>query len=109
MAEIASAHVSIFPKFAPGFSDGIKKEVGAAGTKGGTSFSKGFGASATKGMGSAMTGVKAGIVGLLASVSVGAAVAGFKEVTGAASDLSETVNKSRVIFGAQAAGMEKWA
>lgn len=115
MAEIASAHVSIYPKFASGFADGVKKEVGTAGTKGGTAFSTGFnkavgGKSGGGGLGgAAIGGLKAGLIGLAATVSFGAISAGFQNVTGAASDLSETVNKSKVIFGDQFTAMDAWA
>ena len=109
MAEIASAHVTIFPKFANGFASGIKKEVSDAGDQGGKGFLKGFAGSASKGMRSAMGGIKAGLLGLVAAVSFGAIKSGFDDVTGAASDLYETVNKAKVIFGDQAAGMEAWA
>ena len=41
MGEIAASYVTIYPKFASGFSSGITSEVGAAGTKSGTMFSSG--------------------------------------------------------------------
>lgn len=113
MAEIASAHVTIYPKFASGFSDGVKSEVGKAGDAGGKAFNKGFtGVVGGKGRGGAtavLGGLKAGLVGLAAKVTVGALADGFRSVTTAASDLNETVNKSKAIFGEQYAAVDSWA
>jgi len=104
MGEIAASYVTIYPKFASGFSSGITSEVGAAGTKSGTMFSTGFGKTASKGFGL----VKAGLIGLLASFTIAPIIDGFKDATGAASDLSETVNKAQVIFGDQFGVMDQW-
>lgn len=113
MAEIASAHVTIYPKFASGFASGIKNEVGQVGTKAGVDFDDGFakgaGGGKTGKSAAVFTGLKAGIAGIVASASIGAAVAGFTKLTGAASDLNETVNKSKVIFGDQYGAVETWA
>lgn len=113
MAEIASAHVTIYPKFASGFSAGVKGEVGKAGDAGGKAFNKGFaGVVGGKGKGgakAALGGLKAGLVGLAATVSVGALASGFRSVTTAASDLNETVNKSKAIFGDNYAAVDSWA
>ncbi len=117
MAEIASAHVTIYPKFSDGFASGVKREVGDAGDKAGRSFSDGFGkATGAKGgkgggglLGGAAMGIKAGLIGIAAGVSFGALTSGFQSLTGAASDLNETVNKSQTIFGANYGTVEKWA
>jgi hypothetical protein len=114
VAEIASAHVSIYPKFAEGaFKSGLKSQLATAGTQGGAQFNTGFNKAIggkSGGLGAmAIGGLKAGLVGLAASASFGAISGGFASVTGAASDLSETVNKSKVIFGDNYAAMDAWA
>ncbi len=114
MAEIASAHVSIYPKFQEGaFKSGLKSQMATAGTAGGTQFSTGFNKAIggkSGGLGTmAIGGLKAGLVGLAATASFGAIAGGFKDVTGAASDLNETVNKSKVIFGENYTAMDQWA
>ncbi len=105
MGEIASTYVTIIPKMASGFGAAISGEVGAAGVTGGNKFSAGFGKTASRGFGI----VKAGLVGLLASFTIKPIVEGFKDVTGAASDLNETVNKAGVIFGGQFGVMDAWS
>lgn len=109
MGEIASAHVSIYPKFSSGFGSQVKSEVGAAGAAGGTAFVGGFNKTGVTGVKTSLAGVKAGIVGIVASATLGSAVSGFQELTGAASDLNETVNKSKVIFGDGFAAIDVWA
>lgn len=112
MGEIASAHVTIYPKFASGFGSGVKNEVGKVGTSAGAKFNSGFNTSVGKsgGLGGAAVGVlKAGLAGIAAGASFSAISGGFKSVTGAASDLNETVNKAKVIFGDNYAAMDVWS
>jgi hypothetical protein len=72
--------------------------VSKAGEKAGDSFGSGFGRSAKK------------LAGLAAGAFAGKAiVSGAKESVGLASDLNETVNKSNVIFGKNAASINAWS
>lgn len=65
---------------------------------------KGLG-SLTSGLG----GLKAGIAGLVATLAGGAVVGGLKSLADEASDLNETVSKSRTIFGESSRALEAWA
>lgn len=116
MGEIASAHVTIYPKFSSGFGSGVKGEISKVGDdagKGfGTRFARAMGTGKTSGggaLGGAMLGLKAGLVGLVAGFTIGPIIDGFKSTTGAASDLNETVSKSKTIFGSQYSAMDQWA
>ena len=103
MSEVASAFVTIAPSFKGG-GRAIQKEFegsldgNAAGKKAGTGFMGGFGGS-----------VKALAGGLAAGFAGGALVSGIMSSINAASDLSETINKSTVIFGENSGAIDKWA
>lgn len=108
MGEIASAHVSIYPKFAAGFGSSVASEMGDAGVNAGAQFDTGF-QSGSKRLSPAIGALKAGLVGLVAGVSFKSIVSGFQEVTGAASSLNESTNKAKVIFGDAFAAVDTFA
>jgi hypothetical protein len=84
--------------FGPLMGRQLNQQASTAGTQAGQQFSGGFGNS-LKGL-AAMAG------GALAAAGIGTF---FKDAVVGASDLSETMNKSRVIFGEQAGAMEEWS
>lgn len=99
--EVATAWVTLLPSFKGGasaISSEIDQPATAAGKSAGGKFSKGFGG-AIGGLGTMVAG----------TMAVGAVTDFFGSAIAGASDLNETVNKSRTIFGAQAADIEKWA
>jgi hypothetical protein len=102
--ELATAYVTVIPdgsKIAPE----IRKQFGAAEPE-----SKRFGQRAGKGISSGIGSSLKSVGGILAGAF---AVDKVKDFVGgtisAASDLNETVSKSRVIFGKHAKDMEDWA
>lgn len=101
--EIADAYVSIVPS-ARGFAAKLSEELGldgiaaGAGDSSGRSFSSGFLAHIGK--------IAVAATGALAAIGVGKILA---DSVGAASDLNESVTKTRVVFGDSAKGIEEWA
>ena len=101
MAEVASAWVTIIPSFKGGgktIGREIDREVGGAGKKSGSKFSGGF-----------MAGAGKLAVGMGALFAAPAILGGLNSMISGASDLNETINKSSVIFGKNAAGIDAWA
>ena len=102
--EVASAYVSLVPS-AKGFGAkaerAIATELAGVGDRQGAAFSKGFADRAAQGFEK---------FGKKASVFVTAPiVAGFAFATKAASDLSESVNKTDVVFGKSAKAVHEFA
>lgn len=109
MAEVASAYVSLMFT-ARGAQSQIESEVTGPATKAGSN----AGAKAGQGFGSKFTSALKSPMGKLGGLMAGYFAADkVKEFLSSsikqASDLNETVNKSQVIFGAQAGSMNKWA
>lgn len=103
--ELASAYVSIIPS-ARGFGGKLSSEIGgplnAASAKAGKDSSRTLSSTFHKGLKS--------LAGSIAGIFAVQKIAGFfKDSVNAASDLNETVNKSNIIFGANAGEMLKWA
>lgn len=102
--ELATGYVSIIPSMQGvqgALASGLSAAAGpaaAAGDQAGGRFSAGFG-SKVKNL--------AGAAGL--TIGVAGTVRLIQDTIGAASDLGETVNKSNVIFGDNAAAMDAWA
>ena len=102
--ELATAYISLVPsmkgvqgevsrQLAP-----VSKEADKQGKKAGGRFSKAFGSGTGK------------LVAAAGGLAVFSQVAGFmKGAVSASSDLNETVNKSRIIFGQNAKAVEAWA
>lgn len=123
-SEVGVAYVKLLPSM-NGFSSAVSSELSSslpgagkdAGSKAGTAAGNGFKAGMSKGL----SGVKGKMTGALKSAGAGAlgAAAGFMAfgavkgaITGAissASDLNETVNKSKAIFGSSAGQIDTWA
>ena len=101
VSEIGSAYVTILPSFKGG-SAALAREMDgsleAAGKSGGQKFG-----------GALLGSVKTMAGGFAAAFAADKIVGGIMDSINAASDLSETVNKSNVIFGAGAGAMEAWA
>jgi len=102
--ELATAYISIVPSM-KGVQGEVARQMGPVskeadkqGKKAGGRFSKAFGGGAGK------------IAGVLGGAFAGAKVVDFmKGAVTAASDLSETVSKSDIIFGKNAKVIDKWA
>lgn len=111
MPEVGFGSLAIIPSF-KGFQgqleSGSAKAMAAAGVTGGAKFGDAAGQSAGKRFaGKFKTAVKAGLVGL-AGLGVVATKFGLDAI-GTASDLSETVSKSNVIFGKNAKAIRQWS
>ena len=104
-AEVATAFVSLVPS-SKGFGDRIGSEIGGDIDAQGKRQGKRFGGAMAGMAGGALAKVFAPV----AAAAGAAAVGGFlMDTADAASDLNETVSKSNVIFGKNAAAVDKWA
>lgn len=118
--EIASAYVTLIPSM-KGFGSRLSKEtgnaVGPAGKAAGKKFSDSMspeleksGKDGGKRIGSGLIGALKTLAGPAAAVLAGGALkAGFDDLTNLASDFNETASMAKVIFGAQAGAIDKWA
>lgn len=114
--EVGSAFLTIMPS-AKGFGRALSGEIDApltaAGVKGGKSVGEGLergGKGAFVGAGKSLGASFAGAFAAVGVVTAVSAVGDYiGSAIGAASDLAETVNRSRVIFGDNAAAIEDWA
>ena len=109
MGEVASSYVSIYPQFAPGFKREIAKQVGDGGEAGGVGLAAGIGRGTKQGMGKVAGVVKGGLLGIVASVGVGATVGVFNDLTEGASDLNETLGKAKSTFGDSFGALDRWS
>ena len=103
MAEIASAYVSILPKFD---SKKFKKEVGDASDDAGKSGSKAMTGKMSSGMAGAAKSIVAPLVAAFAAIGV---LDFFKGAIQGASDLNETSTKIEAIFGDGSGAIQKFA
>ncbi len=98
------AFLSIHPELAANFGRRLASQVQAPVTRAGEEASHHFGRSFARGLKTASIAISVG----LAAATV-AATRGVLATTKAASDLNETVNKTDVIFGKSAKGIQQWA
>ena len=103
MAEIASAYVSILPKFD---AKKFKKEVGDASGDAGTSGSKAMTGKMSTGM---VAGAKKIVAPLAAAFAAVGVVGFFKGAIQGASDLNETSTKIEAIFGDGSSAIQDFA
>jgi hypothetical protein len=114
--EVGSAFLTIMPS-AKGFGKALGSEIdaplAAAGQRGGKAVGDGVakgGKQSFVGAGKHLGGAFAGAFAAVGVVTAVSAVGDYiSSAIGAASDLSETVNKSGAIFGDNAGQIEKWA
>jgi hypothetical protein len=105
MSEVASAFVTLVPS-AKGFGKGIGSQIDGDVQREGKRSGGKFGGAMGMGAGAAMARAFAPVA---AAATVAAGVSWLAGTADAASDLNETVNKSNVIFGKNAASIDAWA
>ena len=105
MSEFAAKFVSIIPTFKGG-GRAIQQELDRSGDAAGKSAGKKAGGGFSAAFGSSLKGF-VGFAAITAGAS--ALVRGVSGATTAASDLNETINKGRTIFGDSFAEIDRWA